>query len=118
MYVLVLGLIQRALGLQDREQYLGPGFIAVFGNIECLLCLFQFFVLPVPLLVQTTGAVEGFFDVGKSVDDAPPIGLQQLLLVRRGFVAFGAEAAVIEDRRCQPGGEAVERAAQDIAETV
>ena len=60
LYVLVLGLIQRALGLQDREQYLGPGFIAVFGNIECLLCLFQFFVLPVPLLVQTTGAVEGF----------------------------------------------------------
>ncbi|MNE50786.1 hypothetical protein D3C80_1453810 [compost metagenome] len=78
----------------------------------------QFFGLPLPLFVEATDTGEGFFDVGKPVDDRASIGFQQFLLTGHGLVAFGAEAAVVEDRCDQPGRQVVERAAQGVVEGV
>ncbi|MNQ70568.1 hypothetical protein D3C85_852120 [compost metagenome] len=83
-------------------------------DVEGGLRLAQFFTLPPALFIQSANAVEGFFDVGEAVDDRAAIGFQQFLLARRGLVALGAEAAVVEHRRKQPGGEVVEGAAQDV----
>ena len=88
------------------------------GDVESGLCLTQFFALPLALFVQPANAVEGFFDVGEAVDDRAAIGLQQLILTRRGLVALSAEAAVIEDRRDQPRSQVVERTADQVIKLV
>ena len=104
MHIRILRRIQRALRFQHRQQILGPGLIAALRNVERGLGLVQFFALPLPLLIQAANAVEGFFDVGKSIDDRASVGFQQFLLAGCGLVALGTETAVIEDRCDQPGG--------------
>ena len=88
MHILVLGRVQGALGFQYCEQVFGTGLVAAFSNLEGGLGLLQFFALPFALLVETRDAAEGFFYVGKAVDDRTAIGLQQFILARAGLVAF------------------------------
>ncbi len=58
--MLILGRVQRALGFQHGQQVFGAGPVAALGDVERGLRLIQFFVLPQPLLIQATNAIERF----------------------------------------------------------
>ena len=98
LHIQILRRIQGALCLQHRQQVLGPGLVAALGDVERRLRLVQLFPLPLPLFIQPANAVQGFFHVGETIDDRPAVVLQQFFLARRGLVALGAQAAVVEDR--------------------
>lgn len=116
MRLLVLGVIQGALGLQHAEQGLGAGGITLLGKIEGDMRLAYFLVLPLALVVHTLDGIECLLHVGKARQNARPVVFQQFLLLGRGQVAGRAQAAVVEDRRDQPAGEGVIGAVQDLGE--
>ncbi|MNL15539.1 hypothetical protein D3C87_1365300 [compost metagenome] len=74
--------------------------------------------MPLSLFIQPANAVKRFFHVGETVDDRSAVVLQQFFLARRGLVALGAQAAVVEHRCQQSGREVIERTAQDVGGAV
>ncbi|MNJ46552.1 hypothetical protein D3C77_416840 [compost metagenome] len=118
MCLLILGLVQRALRLQYRQQGFGTGPITAFRQGKGDSRLLDFLILPLALVVHAADGVEGFLDVGETGNDAGAIVLQQLLLPGLGFIPFGTQAAIVEDWRGQAGSQGVIGAAQDTGEGI
>ena len=112
--MLVLGQVQRALGLEYGEQGLGTGGVALLGQIKGDTRLFHFLVLPAALALHAGDGVQGFLHIREPGQDAGAVQLQQLLLFGTGHVPGGTQPTVVEDRRGEPGGEGVVGAVEDI----
>ncbi|MNH16619.1 hypothetical protein D3C79_762650 [compost metagenome] len=82
--MLVLGQVERALGLQHGQQGLGASPIAPLCQVESQACLHYFLVLPQPLTLHTLNGVKGFFNIGKAGEDAAAIVFQQFILLGFG----------------------------------
>ena len=101
--------VQRTLGIEQRQQTLGPRAVARFCQAQRLVRLRQLLGLRLRLRLHTADGMQRQLDIGKRLNDGFAVRGQQFFALGHGQFIACRQPARIKNRRCQTGCQCIQR---------